>query len=181
LAEQRGTLEAVTEALRFIANDDLDYDSWVRIGLAIKGALGDDGWPLFEAWSGRAAKNVPETTVKGLARHEADPHRGGHALQTGAGSGLGACPTLQLNGTLALNGEHPAKAMLQSLGKSMPITASASRNAAQTNPPKAPPMPCRLESGRRRIADMMQLMDEQCQAAAAGARTGSFAGRRRRA
>ena len=37
LPEQRGTPEAVTEALGFILNADLDYDSWVRIGMAIKG------------------------------------------------------------------------------------------------------------------------------------------------
>ena len=43
LPEQRGTPEAVTEALGFILNTDLDYDSWVRIGMAIKGALGDEG------------------------------------------------------------------------------------------------------------------------------------------
>ncbi len=47
LPEQRGTFEAVEDALIHILNADLDYDSWVRIGMAIKGALGDEGWPLF--------------------------------------------------------------------------------------------------------------------------------------
>ena len=49
------------------SNADLDYDSWVRIGLAIKGALGDEGWPLFEAWSASARKNDPTTTAKAWA------------------------------------------------------------------------------------------------------------------
>jgi hypothetical protein len=37
---------------------------WVRIGMAIKGALGDAGWPLFEAWSASSQKHEPKTTAK---------------------------------------------------------------------------------------------------------------------
>ena len=44
---QAGTLAAIREALAWIPNADLDYDSWVRIGLALKGALGDAGADLF--------------------------------------------------------------------------------------------------------------------------------------
>jgi len=36
-----GTPDAVAAALEFVPNDDLDYDSWIRIGMALKGALGD--------------------------------------------------------------------------------------------------------------------------------------------
>jgi hypothetical protein len=60
----RGTPEAIADALRFIANADLDYDSWVRIGMALKGALGEDGWNLFAAWSATSSKEVPETTAR---------------------------------------------------------------------------------------------------------------------
>ena len=49
-SELRITPQAIADALRFIPNDDLDYDSWVRIGMALKGALGDNnGWDLFAA------------------------------------------------------------------------------------------------------------------------------------
>lgn len=158
VGEQRGTLEAETEALRFIANDDLDYDSWVRIGLAIKGALGDDGWPLFESWSGRAAKDVPETTVKAWKGMKPSRIGAGTLYKLALEAGWEPAATLPLNGTLALNGEHPAKAMLQSLGRSTPITASASTNAAQTNPPKAPPMPAGWNQVGGVLADLIQLM-----------------------
>jgi hypothetical protein len=39
----RGTVEAISSALLHLPNDDLDYDSWVRVGLAIKGALNGEG------------------------------------------------------------------------------------------------------------------------------------------
>jgi hypothetical protein len=55
--ELRGTVDAVREALAYIPNDDLDYDSWIRIGLALKGALGDDGLPLWLDWSAQSKKS----------------------------------------------------------------------------------------------------------------------------
>ena len=61
---RQGTPDAVQAALAFIPNADLDYDSWVRIGLALKGALGDAGADLFAAWSAQSAKNDPAFTVK---------------------------------------------------------------------------------------------------------------------
>ena len=62
--DQRGTADAVRAALAFIPNADLDYDSWVRIGLALKGALGDAGSRLFAAWSAQSAKDDPAFTAK---------------------------------------------------------------------------------------------------------------------
>lgn len=62
--EMRGTREAVADAMRFIPNDDLHYNDWVRIGYAIKGALGDDGFDIFAEWSARATKDVPSFTAK---------------------------------------------------------------------------------------------------------------------
>jgi hypothetical protein len=58
----RGTLAAVQAALEHIPNDDLHYDDWIRIGLAIKGAVGDVGRSLFERWSGQSKKHDPKTT-----------------------------------------------------------------------------------------------------------------------
>ncbi len=63
---QRGTPEAVREALAFIPNNDLPWDEWNRVGLAIFGALGPSGYDLFQAWS--------ETSTKcGLTKTET-PH-----------------------------------------------------------------------------------------------------------
>ena len=90
LPEQRGTLEAVEDALRFIINDDLDYDSWVRVGMAMKGALGDDGWPLFEAWSANSQKNEIKTTAKSWRSFAAATYRRRHGVQAGARQRVGA-------------------------------------------------------------------------------------------
>src|SRR5512134_389993 len=67
LGELRGTADAITAALAFIPNADLDYDSWMRIGMALKGALGDDGEALFAEWSAQSAKNAPDYTAKAWA------------------------------------------------------------------------------------------------------------------
>jgi hypothetical protein len=60
----RGTLEAVADAIEWIPNDDVHYDDWVRIGMAIKGAVGEAGADLFFRWSARSAKDMPGTTLK---------------------------------------------------------------------------------------------------------------------
>lgn len=67
-----GTVEAVTDALPWIKNDDLPYDDWITIGMAIKGALGDEGALLFEDWSDCSGKNDPgftQKTWRSLAPH----------------------------------------------------------------------------------------------------------------
>lgn len=62
--DRRGTLSAIRAALEHIPNDDLPYDQWVRLGMAIKGALGDESWLLFADWSSRSKKNEPSFTAK---------------------------------------------------------------------------------------------------------------------
>ncbi len=64
--------ERVAQVLAHIPNDaspngaenkrGLSYDDWRDIGYAIKHALGDDGWPLFEWWSAQAEKTKPAKT-----------------------------------------------------------------------------------------------------------------------
>ena len=61
---QKGTLPAIRSALAQLPNEELDYDSWVRIGMALKGALGEKGASLFAEWSAEAQKNDPATTAK---------------------------------------------------------------------------------------------------------------------
>jgi hypothetical protein len=49
---QIGTLPAIEAALAWLPNAELDYDSWMRIGMALKGALGD-GRRLISLLTGR--------------------------------------------------------------------------------------------------------------------------------
>lgn len=69
---QKGTVEAIADALPWIKNDDLPYDDWITIGMAAKGALGDAGEVLFEKWSDTSGKNDPgftQRTWRSLAPH----------------------------------------------------------------------------------------------------------------
>ena len=54
----------IRAALAQLPNEEVDYDSWVRIGMALKGALGEEGSTLFAEWSAQAAKDGPATTAK---------------------------------------------------------------------------------------------------------------------
>jgi hypothetical protein len=60
--------EAVEAAMSWIPNPDAHYDTWVKIGLALKAAVGRDGAKLFEEWSAQSSKNDPETTAKTWAK-----------------------------------------------------------------------------------------------------------------
>lgn len=51
-------------ALAHIPNDDCDWDRWSNVGLAIKGALGEEGRTDWLAWSARSGKDDPEVTTK---------------------------------------------------------------------------------------------------------------------
>lgn len=48
----------VGEALAFI-DPDVDYESWLRVGMALKAGLGKVGLPLWVSWSAQGAKHVP--------------------------------------------------------------------------------------------------------------------------
>jgi len=125
----RGTPEAIAEGLRFIPNADLDYDRWVRIGMALKGALGEDGWNLFAAWSASSSKDVPETTAKIWGSLKPERIGAGTIYHHALAGGWNPDPALVLNGGILVNGRHPARAMLERL------TAPASGSADPTAPP----------------------------------------------
>lgn len=55
------------QAIAAIANDDLHWDDWVYVGLAIKGALGDAGLTAWHEFSRRSAKYDPELTSRQYA------------------------------------------------------------------------------------------------------------------
>ena len=113
--ELRGTSDAVAAALAFIPNDDLDYDAWVRIGMALKGALGEDGRELFAGWSAQSHKDVPETTAKTWASFKPERIGAGTIYHHALAGGWAPRPELVLNGGILVNGRHPARALLERL------------------------------------------------------------------
>lgn len=130
----RGTAEAVTAALAFIPNADLDYDSWMRIGMALKGALGPEGEALFVDWSAQSAKDVPDYTAKTWAGFQPRSIGAGTLYHHAIANGWTPEPDLVLNGNVRMNGSHPAKALLEKL-----------QPAAAAEPPAmpVPPIPDR--------------------------------------
>ena len=106
----RGTFKAISSALLHLPNEDLDYDCWVRVGLAIKGALNGEGYPIFMAWSAQSQKHdelTSQTTWEGLR-----PARIGAGTIYKLARERGWVP----DGSLALCGDdqtlHPAKAFI---------------------------------------------------------------------
>lgn len=147
--EQRGTLAAVEEALTHIVNADLDYDSWVRIGLALKGALGEAGWPLFERWSASSQKFEPKATAAAWRSFAPQRIGAGTLYKLALGSGWQPSAGLQLNGELASAGPHPAQRLLDGL---LPPSAPAHGPV----PPK--PLPPGWDALDGVLGEMMQLM-----------------------
>ena len=155
LPEQRGTPEAVAQALRFVENQDLDYDSWVRIGMAIKGALGEEGSPLFEAWSAQSTKNDAKITAKSWRSFTPQRIGAGTLYKLALDNGWIPDQSLQLNGELVPNAQHPARAMLDALQIMQPITV-ADPVSNLLPPPK--PLPTGWDQVGGVIGDMMHLM-----------------------
>ena len=154
LPEQRGTYAAVADALTCIANADLDYDSWVRIGMAIKGALGDAGWPLFEAWSASSQKHEPKTTAKAWRSFAPQRIGAGTLYKLALDNRWQPAADLQLNGEIVSDGQHPARALLEALQVSEP---SGSVAAVASLPPPMP-LPTGWDQVGGVIAEMMHLM-----------------------
>lgn len=154
LPEQRGTFEAVEDALTHIVNADLDYDSWVRIGMAIKGALGDEGWRLFEDWSATSQKNDPKTTARSWRSFAPQRIGAGTLYKLALDNGWQPAPDLQLNGEVVMNGHHPARELLEALQSPDPITTEPAGDSL----PAPKPLPAGWDQVGGVIADMMTLM-----------------------
>jgi hypothetical protein len=112
---QQGTVEAVRSALAFIPNADLDYDSWVRIGLAVKGAVAEAGAELFAAWSAQSAKNDPAFTAKTWAGLKPRSIGAGTLYYHAIERGWKPNPMLVLDGTAPRDAVHPAAGLLSKL------------------------------------------------------------------
>lgn len=61
---QTPSRQLVEDAFACIPNNDLPYDEWIKVGLALYAALGPDGRDLWETWSAEAAKNDPAVTAE---------------------------------------------------------------------------------------------------------------------
>lgn len=124
--EQRGTVEAVTAALDHLHNDDLPYDDWIRIGLAIKGALGEAGAALWCDWSARSSKDVPATTLKAWRSFKPDRIGAGSIYYFAGQFGWVPPADMILNGALAeAVAAAPAQAMLDRLAAKIEPTPAA--------------------------------------------------------
>lgn len=121
-----GTYAAIEQALDHIPNDELPYDEWMTLGMAIKGALGDAGEALYARWSARAAKNVPATTAKSWAGYRPTSIGAGTVYYRAELFGWVPTPELTLNGAIAWEmTQHPAQALLDA-----PLAPAATMRAA---------------------------------------------------
>jgi putative DNA primase/helicase len=67
------TTEMIHHMLDAYPNEDLDYDDWIVIGMALQAWGGSKAKELFESWSASSSKNIPEFTAQKF--HDcADPH-----------------------------------------------------------------------------------------------------------
>lgn len=120
-ALQAGTIEAVEDALKYIPNPDLHYDDWIRVGLAIKGAVGDAGWPLFERWSAQSSKDVAKTTERAWRSFRPTSIGAGTIYYLAEQHGW-LCPAhVQMNSLATWDsGHHPAQALIDKLSSKAP-------------------------------------------------------------
>lgn len=109
---QAGTLPAIRNALAWLPNAELDYDSWMRIGMALKGALGEAGAELFADWSAQAAKNDPDGTAKAWASFKPDRIGAGTIYHLAMERGWHPEPGILLDGSQPADPIHPAAGLL---------------------------------------------------------------------
>lgn len=136
---QAGTLAAIREALAWIPNPDLDYDSWVRVGLALKGALGDAGGDLFATWSAQSGKDDAAFTQKIWAGLKADRIGAGTIYHLAMERGWQPEPSLVLDGAAPVEPVHPAAALIAK------VQAAAAEPVRTRTPLPPPPALDRLD------------------------------------
>lgn len=127
---QAGTLEAIRSALAWLPNAELDYDSWMRIGMALKGALGEEGATLFADWSAQAVKNEPAATAKAWTSFKPARIGAGTIYHLAMENGWRPDADLLLDGSQKVceADEHPAAGLLARLAQPeapMPIIPPA--------------------------------------------------------
>ena len=129
---QVGTLPAITSALEWLPNAELDYDGWMRIGMALKGALGDAGAVIFATWSAQAAKDVPAITAKAWASFKPDRIGAGTIYHLAIERGWQPGGDLRLDGSMLDDAEHPAAGLLSRLNVQSDLGVDAPASAPFT-------------------------------------------------
>lgn len=122
---QTGTLPAIQSALAYLPNAELDYDSWMRVGMALKGALGEAGADLFAEWSAQAAKNDPDFTAKTWAGFKPHTIGAGTLYHLALERGWKPDTDLVLDGTAPQSETHPAARLLSRLDDSPTASSEA--------------------------------------------------------
>jgi primase-like protein/bifunctional DNA primase/polymerase-like protein/uncharacterized protein DUF3987 len=112
---QEGTILAIKSALAWLPNADLDYDSWMRIGMALKGALGEAGADLFASWSAQAGKNDPAFTDKSWAGFNPTRIGAGTIYHLAMERGWKPDAALVLDGSIEPETVHPAAGLLAAM------------------------------------------------------------------
>jgi hypothetical protein len=135
---QIGTLPAIEAALAWLPNAELDYDSWMRIGMALKGALGECGGDLFADWSAQAAKDVPQATVKAWISFKPDRIGAGTIYHLAMEHGWQPGGDLRLDGSVDPEVTHPAAGLLSRLG--LQSDEDREMEAQAVSVPPAPPL-----------------------------------------
>jgi hypothetical protein len=116
-----GTYDAIADALTHIPNPDLPYDEWVRVGIAVKGAIGDAGEALYARWSGQSAKDVPDTTARNWRSYRPTSIGAGTIYYLAEQQGWNCPPHLVMNGAVAWEtGNHPAQALIEAVAVAKP-------------------------------------------------------------
>ena len=70
---------------------------------------------LFSIWSAQSAKDVPDYTAKTWAGFRPTVIGAGTIYHHAMANGWSPDPALVLNGSIQVNGRHPAKALLEKL------------------------------------------------------------------
>jgi hypothetical protein len=92
-----GDLEAITDALKWITNNDLHYDEWMRVLMSVKGALGDAGETVFLAWSGTSVKDVVEISQRSFRMAQPTMTGAGTIYHLAQTSGWNPPPSIHFN------------------------------------------------------------------------------------
>jgi hypothetical protein len=113
-SEARGTVPAVTDAMRFIPNADVNWDDWIRIGLAIKAALGEDGQDLWLDWCSQSSKDAPAFSLKQWASFHPTSIGAGSIYHLARQAGWQCPPDMIMNATAAEQADapHPAAGLI---------------------------------------------------------------------
>jgi len=120
--DKRGTIEGVTSALDWLANNDEPYWFWRNIGMSVKVGIGEAGLAPFMKWSAKSQKDRPEYTLKTFNGFR-NIHSIGVATvyREALKAGWIPDPSITINGEIAWDpGHHPAQPLIDEVTATEP-------------------------------------------------------------